>query len=91
MKQSLSDLAILGGAPSFDQPLHVGRPNTGDRDRLLARINDLLDQHWLTNKGRYVRELEAKIADYVGVKHCIAMCNGTVALEIAIRTVGLKG
>ena len=55
------------------------------------RINDLLDRKWLTNDGPYVREFEAQIAETVGVRNCIAMCNGTVALEIAIRAMGLTG
>lgn len=71
--------------------LHVGRPNIGNREHLLERINDLLDRRWLTNNGRYVQEFEQRIADFVGVKHCIATCNGTVALEIAIRALGLIG
>lgn len=84
-------LAILGGEPAFKEKLHVGRPNIGDRDRLMTRINDILDSRWLTNSGRYEKEFERRIADLVGVKHCIAMCNGTVALEIAIRALGLTG
>lgn len=91
MKSGLADLAILGGPKAFPEPLYVGRPNIGDRDRLLARINDLLDRRWLTNHGVYVQELEARIAAHVGVRHCIAMVNGTVALEIAIRASGLTG
>jgi dTDP-4-amino-4,6-dideoxygalactose transaminase len=71
--------------------LYVGRPNIGDRDRLLARINDALDRKWLTNNGPFVKELENKIAQLAQVKHCIAMCNATVALEIAIRALGMKG
>jgi dTDP-4-amino-4,6-dideoxygalactose transaminase len=58
---------------------------------LLGRINDLLDRRWLTNDGPLVREFESRIASYVGVKHCVAMCNATVALEIAIRALELKG
>jgi dTDP-4-amino-4,6-dideoxygalactose transaminase len=91
IKDELTDLAIFGGTPAFKEKLHVGRPNIGDRQRLLERINDILDRRWLTNYGPYVQELERKIADLVGVKHCIAMCNGTVALEIAIRALGLTG
>jgi dTDP-4-amino-4,6-dideoxygalactose transaminase len=91
VKRTIEDLVIFGGAPAFDEKLYVGRPNIGDRQRLLERINDLLDRRWLTNKGPYVREFEQRIADMVGVKHCIAMCNGTVALEIAIRAAGLTG
>jgi dTDP-4-amino-4,6-dideoxygalactose transaminase len=89
--KSLKDLAIFGGKPAFDAPLHVGRPNIPDRKILLERINDILDRRWLTNNGPYVREFEKKIAEFIGVKHCICMCNGTVALEIAIRATGLTG
>ncbi len=90
-KIRVDDLAVFGGRPSFDSKLHVGRPNIGDREDLLRRINDILDRRWLSNYGPYVEDLERRIADMVGVKHCIAMCNGTVALEIAIRALGLSG
>ncbi|MEJ2697617.1 MAG: aminotransferase class I/II-fold pyridoxal phosphate-dependent enzyme [Candidatus Sulfobium sp.] len=91
IKKKLSELAIFGGKPTFDMALHVGRPNIPDRKRLLERINDILDRRWLTNNGPYVREFEKKIAQFTGAKHCICMCNGTVALEIAIRAAGLTG
>lgn len=88
---TLHDLAYFGGAPYFAEPLHVGRPNIGDRERLLARINELLDRRWLTNRGPFVEELERRIAAYLDVKHCVAMCNATVALEIVARAAGLRG
>jgi dTDP-4-amino-4,6-dideoxygalactose transaminase len=91
MKHKLLDLAIFGGTSTFKEKLHVGRPNIGNRERLLERINDLLDRRWLSNDGPYVQELEKRITDILGVKHCIAMCNGTVALEIAIRAAELTG
>jgi dTDP-4-amino-4,6-dideoxygalactose transaminase len=87
----LNDLAIFGGTPAFTEQLHVGRPNIGNRKRLLEHINDILDRRWLTNRGPYVQELEQRIAAMLGVKQCIAMCNATVALEIAIRAAGLRG
>ena len=91
MKKTLNDLAILGGAPACAETLHVGRPNIGDRQRLLARIEDMLDRRWLTNDGRYVQEFERAVEERVGVRHCVATCNGTIALEIAIRALGLSG
>lgn len=91
MKNSVDQLAVFGKIPAFVEKLHVGRPNIGERERLLARINDLLDRRWLTNNGPYVQEFEQRIADMIGVKHCIAMCNATVALEIAVRAAGLRG
>jgi dTDP-4-amino-4,6-dideoxygalactose transaminase len=90
-KTHLSDLAILGGNPTFDEKLHVGRPNIGDRDRILEYVNTILDNRWLTNNGPFVQQFEQRVADLIGVKHCIAACNGTVALEIAIRALELKG
>jgi dTDP-4-amino-4,6-dideoxygalactose transaminase len=90
-KQKLNDLAILGGAPAFQEPVYVGRPNIGNRERLLQRFNDLLDRKWLTNNGPYVQEFERNVANFLGVNHCIAICNGTIALEIAIRACELSG
>ena len=71
--------------------LHVGRPNIGDRERLMERINEILDRRWLTNDGPFVQEFEQRVAEQLGVRHCIAICNGTVALEIAIRALELTG
>ena len=77
--------------PHFRRQLHVGCPNLGDRARLLERIGDALDRRWLTNHGPYVQEFEHRLESYLGVKHCVAVCNATVGLEIAIRGLGLAG
>lgn len=90
-KIDLSDLAICGGPPAFEEPLHVGRPNIGNRQKFQERVGDILDRKWLTNAGRYVQEFEERSAALIGVEHCVAMCNATVGLEIAIRALGMKG
>lgn len=84
-------LALFGAQPAFNHPLHVGQPNIGDRNALFERINDALDRRWLSNDGPYVQELEQRIADFVGVSHCVTTCNGTVALELLIRALELEG
>ncbi|MBD8881897.1 aminotransferase class I/II-fold pyridoxal phosphate-dependent enzyme [Rhodanobacter sp. 7MK24] len=89
--RSKSDLAIHDAPPAFAEPLHVGRPNIGNRDAFLRRMEQVLDNQWLTNNGPMVQEFEQRIAEHLGVKHCVAMCNGTIALEIAIRALGLSG
>lgn len=91
MKTNLQGLALFGGAPAFQELLHVGRPNIGNREHLLARINSILDSSRLTNEGPQVGEFEARIAEFTGVKHCIAMCNATVGLEVAVRALNLSG
>ncbi|SEW01794.1 aminotransferase class I/II-fold pyridoxal phosphate-dependent enzyme [Luteibacter sp. 329MFSha] len=83
--------AINGAEPRFAEPLHVGRPNIGDRARFLGLIEGMLERKWLTNAGPLVEELEQRIAADLGVRHCVVMANGTVALEIAIRALELTG
>ena len=91
IKKELADLAIFGGTQAFTRTLHVGQPNIGDRRRFAERVADILDRRWLTNGGTYLNEFEKRIAEITGVQHCIAMCNATVGLEIAIRALGLSG
>ncbi len=85
------DLAIATQNPAFPEPLHVGRPNLGSEDALLRRIKQILDRRWFTNYGPMVQEFEDRLKQMLGVRHCIPMCNATVALEIAIRAAELKG
>ena len=91
MKSNLADLGIFGGTPEFDRDLHVGRPNIGDRQALLKRINDLLDRRWLTNDGPLLQEFEQRICQLIGVKHCVGVCNATIGLEILAKAIGLSG
>jgi dTDP-4-amino-4,6-dideoxygalactose transaminase len=88
---SANTLAVLGGTPHFPEYLHVGHPNIGNRARFLERVRLMLENRWLSNNGPFVQEFEQRLADFLGSKHCIAMCNGTVALEIAIRALNLQG
>jgi dTDP-4-amino-4,6-dideoxygalactose transaminase len=89
--RSAKDLAINGAPPMFAEPLHVGRPNIGSHERFLQRAAEILDRGWLSNNGPMAQEFEHKISTFLGVKHCVAMCNGTIALEIATRALDLKG
>ncbi len=84
-------LAILGGDPAFAEPLHVGCPNIGNTEVLHDRLNDIYERKWLTNNGKYVQRFEREIESLTGAKHCIAMTNGTIALEILIRALDLSG
>jgi len=86
-----NQLAIEGAPPRFSEPLHVGRPNVCDSQRFLERVEEILERRWFTNDGPVVQEFERKICDLTGAKHCISMCNATVALEIAIRALDLRG
>ena len=87
----IGDLAIFSGKPAFRESYFVGRPNIGHRQRFIEMANDILDRRWLTNNGQYVQQFEQRVAEFIGAKHCISMCNGTIALEITTRALGMSG
>src|SRR4029450_7655108 len=89
--RSAADLAVNGAPRMFAEPIHVGRPNPGNHKRFLQPAADMLDSGWLSNNGPIAQEFERRIAAFLGVKNCVAMCNGTIALEIATRALELRG
>lgn len=54
-------------------------------------LEGIWKRQWLTNNGPLVNELELKISDYLNVNNFLFMSNGTIALQIAIKALGLKG
>ena len=58
-------------------------------DKINQRISTVLE-HGKYIMGPEVFELEERLADYVGVKHCIAVSSGTDALLIAMMALGIK-
>jgi dTDP-4-amino-4,6-dideoxygalactose transaminase len=91
VKRDLGDLAVLGGPPAFDSPLHVGRPNIGSREALTGRLNEILDRNWLTNDGPCVAEFEERVAEMLGVGNVVATSSGTSALELLLDARELHG
>lgn len=61
-----------------------------NKEIFLSHINDIFETSWVTNYGPKVKELEKRLATYLGVKNVILVSNGTVALEIAYRTLEIK-
>ena len=89
--QTSKKLAIMGGKPSFIQPVHVNLPTTPNREELNKLINGILDSGLYSNDGPLVKRLEQEISRYLDVKHCVLVSNGTLALQLLIRTLDLKG
>ncbi len=90
-KSSIDDLAVLGGSPAFSEPLHVGRPNLPPLERFTELVGQIFERGWLTNSGPVVQEFERRLAERIGVRHCITTTNATVALELVIRGCDLSG
>jgi dTDP-4-amino-4,6-dideoxygalactose transaminase len=89
--EGLDDLAVFGATPAFETPIHVGRPNIGDHERVLKRVGEALDRHWLTNGGVLVEEFEQRVAELTDAEHCIAVCNATIGIQLAAKALGLTG
>lgn len=86
-----ADLAINGAKPAFAEPVVVGYPNIGDRGRFFELMNEAFDRRWLSNNGPLVQRFEQAVAARLQVGHCVAVTNGTIALEVAARALGLSG
>lgn len=54
-------------------------------------LQDIWKRNWLTNNGPLVNELELKLKEYLSIKHLLFVTNGTIALQLAIKALGLKG
>ena len=88
---SRRSLTGSGSTPRFAAPLHVGGPNIGSRKTFLDLVEGAFDRRWLSNNGQLLVELERRIAERLDVRHCVLVSNGTVALELSIRALGLTG
>ncbi|SJZ43518.1 LegC family aminotransferase [Selenihalanaerobacter shriftii] len=53
-------------------------------------IKECLDTNWVSSVGKYVEEFEAKLSDYVGVDHGVAMTNGTAAIHTALKIIEVE-
>lgn len=56
-----------------------------------AILKKAWDTGWMTNRGVLVKELEAQLKSYLGVNQMIAMTNGTLPLQVAIKALKLQG
>lgn len=53
-------------------------------------LNDCIDSGWISSDGPYIKKFESSFAQYIGMKHGIAVSNGTAALETALFALGIK-
>lgn len=71
--------------------INITKTYLPDKEKYKKYIDEIYENCWVTNNGTLVQKLEKRLAEYLGVKNIVLVSNGTVALEIAYRTLGLKG
>lgn len=82
--------AVAGGAPIFPEGLPLSRPSIADPDAVARDVEAIVRSGLLTN-GPFVRRLEARAAEYLGVRHCVAVSSCTAGLMLVLRAAELTG
>src|SRR5690554_326816 len=71
--------------------INVTRPFLPPKEEYLRYIDKIYEKKWLTNMGPLSSELELKLKDYLKLDHLLFLSNGTIALQMAIKALELKG
>lgn len=72
-------------------PIYVTMPTLAP----LEEVNDLMKGIWksgiMTHNGPLVQRFEKEVCDYLGVPRMVSCCNGTLALQMAVKALGKTG
>lgn len=71
--------------------INVTKTYLPNKEKYIQYVNEIYSNGWITNNGTLVRKLEKRLEKHLGVKNIVLVSNGTVALEVAYRTLGIKG
>jgi len=71
--------------------INVTKPYLPDRKKLDKYIDQIYESAWLTNNGPLVQELTTRLEEYLGVENLLLVSNGTSALQVAYKVLGVKG
>ena len=69
----------------------VTKPYLPSREKLDRYIDGIYERQWLTNNGPLVQELTRRLEEYLGIENLLLVSNGTLALQIAYRALGISG
>lgn len=90
-KRHITDLSIFGGTPLFDRPLRHGQLYMPKWHDFKESFQGIFERQYFANHGPLVRDLDKKIAEYLGVGHAICVTNETIALMVAAKALDLRG
>jgi perosamine synthetase len=91
MTANLIEAQASAGADAADRTgrrlIPVSSPSFVGNER--EYVLDCMDSGWVSSAGGYVDRFEAAFADFCGVKHAVACCNGTAALHLSLLALGV--
>lgn len=71
-------------SPSF---IPVAQPDLAGQEK--RYVMEALEEGWISSSGRFLQRFEKEFAEFCGVKHAIACCNGTVVLHLLMLAMGI--
>jgi dTDP-4-amino-4,6-dideoxygalactose transaminase len=75
----------------LENPIYVTQPFLPPLDEFTEYLKDIWETKWITNNGKYHRQLEKELCDYLGVKYISLFTNGTLALVTALQALRITG
>ncbi|RDI58378.1 DegT/DnrJ/EryC1/StrS family aminotransferase [Flavobacterium glaciei] len=69
----------------------VTKPFLPPQEAYLKYLTGIWQRNWLTNMGPLASELEMKLKEHLAIDHLLFVTNGTIALQMAIKALDLKG
>ena len=74
-----------------NKPIYVTQPSLAHLDEVVEYLKGVWERGILTHNGPLVQEFEKKLQDIIGVPHFVTATNGTLAIQMAIKALELKG
>ncbi len=71
--------------------INVTKSDLPHLEKYVEYLKRIWSSNWLTNDGEFVQLLTAKLEDHLRVKHLVLVVNGTLALQLALKALALKG
>lgn len=71
--------------------ISVTKPFLPPKSEYLEYLDGVWSRNWLTNSGPLLNELELKLKEHLNLEHLLYISNGTIAIQLAIKALGLKG
>lgn len=71
--------------------INVTKPFLPPKEEYLQKIDGIWERNWLTNSGPLVNQLEKELKSFLKIRNSIFVSNGTIALQLAIKALDLKG
>lgn len=69
----------------------VNKPFLPPQEEYIKLLSRIWESHWLTNMGPMVKEFESELKEMLQLDNLLFVTNGTIAIQIAIKGLALKG